>query len=272
MSAIATAETFESRIARLDGTLFNYVLSQSTENDRRSLLAVQLALRERGDYVYLEIGSYRGGSLQPFLADPRCRKIISIDPRPPILPDERGENLSYYDNTTAAMLNELKAVPSAELGKIQSIEASTETILPKSLSVKPDVCFIDGEHTDAAVLRDSLFCFEALNGNGCITYHDANIVYNGIYLFIQELQRRGMRFQAANLSDSVFLIEVGATSISESAHIKSMQRESYKGYLWSLRENDLYRSFYNRSGFKLYRRLKAKTWNRVAGRMKRLFS
>ena len=79
---------FESMIRDLDLGLFAQITSQSTESDKRSLLAVQDAVREivgpEGKYNYLEIGSYLGGSIQPHLIDQRCERIFSIDKRPKV--------------------------------------------------------------------------------------------------------------------------------------------------------------------------------------------
>src|SRR5947209_1057855 len=101
----------ETRIQGQDISLFRHVLSQSTDDDKRSLLALQAGLREQvKEFVYLEIGSYKGGSLQPYVVDPRCARIISIDPRPNTLPDARGSE-RYSENTTTGMLQLLSAIP-----------------------------------------------------------------------------------------------------------------------------------------------------------------
>jgi hypothetical protein len=244
------------------------VLSQSTDGDKRSLLAIQRAMRETrraARYVYLEIGSFMGGSLQPHVPDPLCRKIISIDPRPPSLPDERGI-AAYPQNTAENMLRGLARVPGAELAKITTIEAGTGTLDPLSIEPRPDFCFIDGEHTDEAVLRDSRFCESALKGEGWLVYHDANIVYEGLIAFLADLQQRGVVFRACNFEDSVFLIELGDCRLSESPMMSGPRQSSGKGYLWSLHENDLYRRFYWLVNSKAYRWLKARTWSRLFGK------
>src|SRR4051812_29146328 len=53
------------RVAALDVTLFSEIPSQTDAWDRRALLALhQAAARGTSTFVYLEIGSYLGGSLQ----------------------------------------------------------------------------------------------------------------------------------------------------------------------------------------------------------------
>lgn len=57
-------KSFDQRISDLDLGLFEKIESQSTDCDKQSLLACQLAVREQtGNYNYLEIGSYIGGSI-----------------------------------------------------------------------------------------------------------------------------------------------------------------------------------------------------------------
>ena len=71
------------RIDDLDLSVFDLVPSQTSDAEKRSLLAVQRAVARRfGAYNYLEIGSHLGGSLQPHVRDPRCAHIDSIDLRP----------------------------------------------------------------------------------------------------------------------------------------------------------------------------------------------
>ena len=123
---------FETRLASLDTTLFQYVLSQMPEEDQQSLLALQAAVRARHkQFAYLEIGSYMGGSLQSFVVDPCCQKIISIDPRLNEYADTRGPH-PYPENTTAKMIESLGKIPGADVRKIQSIEAGTDTIRPEA--------------------------------------------------------------------------------------------------------------------------------------------
>ncbi len=237
-------ESFDSQIGRLDVGLFHWILSQSTENDRRALLAIQLALRERlPSYAYLEIGSYKGGSLQPFLLDPRCAQIHSIDLRPREARDVRGGQ-NYSENTTACMLRLLASIPGAQLHKVKTYEAATGDIPIATVSPKPNLCFVDGEHTDEAVLGDSRFCLDVLAENGCIVYHDANLVYRGLNMFLEELSSGHRKFRAFHLSDSIFFLEFDELRVSERPYLKALLNENYKGYLWSLAASDDYRRFY----------------------------
>ena len=76
------------RVAKGDLSLFDALPAELTPADRGMLLALQAIVAGRHpDYRYLEIGSHRGGSIQPHLFDRRCPDIISIDPRPVSQPD-----------------------------------------------------------------------------------------------------------------------------------------------------------------------------------------
>src|ERR1700755_1485638 len=122
----------EQAIGDLDLKLFAKIESQSTDNDKRSLLACQLATRELAPgYNYLEIGSYLGGSIQPHLLDEKCARIFSIDMRPEKQPDERGANYTYLNNSTARMMEKLRDVDADGLAKITTIDGDTRSLDPK---------------------------------------------------------------------------------------------------------------------------------------------
>lgn len=254
--------SFEEAISRLDTALFRHVPSQSTPNDQVSLLALQCALRElHGAYHYLEIGSYRGGSLQTYVVDPRCVAIHSIDPRPPALPDARGETLNYRDNSAEAMLKALAQIPGADVSKIRTFDAGTDTLQAADVPVPVDLCFVDGEHTDLSVLRDARFCLQVMKPDGCIVFHDANIVYGGIAQFIHSLEAERRYFAAYNLPDSLFVVELGNGQLGETRPLSEQRNRAYVGYLWSMLENDKYRRFWNRRSVALVRTLRRRIWN-----------
>ena len=63
--------------------------SQTSPTDKLSLLQIRDIFKKTlPTYSYLEIGSYLGGSLTPFLKDPQCSHILSIDERNRQQPDE----------------------------------------------------------------------------------------------------------------------------------------------------------------------------------------
>jgi hypothetical protein len=194
-------------VAEGDISLYRYIGSQTSEADRRSLLSIHNALAQRAaTFSYVEIGSHLGGTLQAFIADPRCRRIVSIDPRPPAQPDDRGPMFAYEGNSTARMRTLLARVPGADMAKLETVELSTENIAPGRLA-RPDLCVIDGEHTYAAALRDARFCRAAMQGAGVILFHDREVIEPAILDFLRETTGP---VTAYALRGSFFVIELGA--------------------------------------------------------------
>jgi hypothetical protein len=245
--------TIAERIDQLDVGLFDHIPSETTRNDRRSLLALHYVVKTFvRRFVYLEIGSHLGGSLQSFVVDPDCTQIISIDPRPLIQDDARGLSFAYPDNSTARMLSLLRQIPGADTNKIRPIEAGTDRI-SSSMVPAVDLCLIDGEHTDQAALRDARFCLSVIQQDGCLAFHDAHIVYRGLNTFINELKQTSRPFRAYALPDSLFVIEIGAWRFCDTPAIHAMLCDGYQSYLWSLMANDRYREILNRSIFRFLR-------------------
>jgi hypothetical protein len=250
---------FENLLSNLDLNLFKYIGSQTSENDKRSLLACQYAVRNlSSEYSYLEIGSHLGGSIQPFLLDPQCRNIYSIDRRPEMQPDERGIDCVYKDNSTQRMLNNLKEVSETGLAKITCFDSDSSEVPPESITERPQVCFIDGEHTDEAAQRDFQFCLKVLADNGAIIFHDAAVIYNALNRIIETLKEKQITFTAYHLPDVMFVIEIGDFPIHKSPHIHKMLINNYEGYLASLMFNDSYRQFANKSILRWYRRFRVR--------------
>jgi hypothetical protein len=156
------------------------------------------------------------------------------------------------------MVELLGSIPGADLSKLHTIEGSTDSLDPSALPIVPNLCLVDGEHTDEAALGDGMFCAAATAFNGCIAFHDTNVVFNGVQSFVDNLDERGVSYEAYNLADSLFVVELGESRLLECEPVSSLLRESYRGYLWSLAANEPFRAFYNRRAFQLARRTKAR--------------
>lgn len=249
-------QNFETLLSNLDLKLFEKINSQSTEQDKKSLLACQLAVRHlQPNYNYLEIGSYLGGSIQPHLLDDQCAKIYSIDKRPEQQPDERGIDFVYQNNSTERMLEHLRKVAPEKLEKINTIDGDTGEIDPAEIKEDIQLCFIDGEHTDKAAVRDFKFCLDILDTKGgAIIFHDAHITYNGIDECITILQNKKLKFRAYNLPTVVFVIEINDFPLHQNTQIFDLLINNYNGYLGSLQYNDEYRKFANRFPFGMIRK------------------
>ena len=246
---------FEQNLNDLDLRLFDAIPSQSTDDDNRSLLAVQRRTRElAGNYSYLEIGSYLGGSIQPHLLDAKCKTIWSIDKRPKAQPDERGFEWKYNNNSTTRMLEMLKGV-AEDVSKVKTIDGDSREIAANKILDKIDLCFIDGEHTDESAFADFKFCLTVLSENGVIMFHDSQITYGGIAESLRYLTEKDISHRAYVLPNVLFVVEIGGFPLYKDEKIAAMLAENHKSYLYALGDNDRYRRFANRFPFGTLRRL-----------------
>jgi hypothetical protein len=251
------ADAFSARLDRLDITIFDAIPSESTPWDKRSLLACQHAVRMQwSPYVYLEIGSHLGGSLQPHVLDPACAVMHSIDPRPSQQPDARGQRFGYPGNSTGRMLANLSAA-GGETNRVICYEQTSGLLSPDVIVPAPHLCFIDGEHTDQAVLADFAFCQRVIAPGGLMLFHDAHIIYNALDAIVASLDRAGTVYRACHLPDTLFAIELGEGTLLEGTALAPVRRESYRGYVLSLQSTDRYRRFANQWLFRALRKVRA---------------
>ena len=180
------------KIENLDETLFQWIESQTTSEDRKALLSLQNITRTCfGNYLYMEIGSHLGGSLQPHLLDEKCSKIISIDPRPLVIKDERREEgYLYHDNSTARMYSLLQKIPDVDISKIVTYEKTAAELTSNDIQQGTSLFFIDGEHTHEAAYSDFRACFNFSNRPSIISFHDCFIVSRGIEKALHFLQEQ----------------------------------------------------------------------------------
>lgn len=201
-------ENFEGAVSALDISLFDHIRSQTSPDDKRALLAVQDFVRSRRErYAYLEIGSYLGGSLQTYIKDKKCRRIYSIDQRSAVVADNRfPKGLAYEGQVKSQqMLDNLRMLVS-DLGHLMVFDAQSSQVPTEKITLKPDLCFIDGEHTDHAVEADFNFCRSVMEKSGIVVFHDAFLVRDGINRIMRRLWMTGVRFKGYHLKSSVFVL------------------------------------------------------------------
>ncbi|MBL8826267.1 MAG: class I SAM-dependent methyltransferase [Planctomycetaceae bacterium] len=201
---------FEPRLEQLDIGLFQPISTQTSRGDKRSLLKLQACARQPGQYRYLEIGSHLGGTLQPHYVDPRCERIFSIDKRPAAQPDERGIIYEYHDNSTERMRANLRtAYPQADHDRLVTFDCDASDVNPTDITPRPEFCFIDGEHTNPAVLSDFAFCRQVCADDAVIAFHDTCFVFEGVRQIQRDLTAEGVRFIGVKLGGSVYAILLG---------------------------------------------------------------
>ncbi len=231
---------FDSRIGCGDLTLFA-IESQTSDRDRKSLLLAQSLIRSYcGKHNYLEIGSHLGGTLLPYLKDPRCLQVHSVDPRPLIQPDERGRSYEYVENSTSRMIEQLQTHCTArELEKLTTWNFDVSKIPSYSYGCRFDIALIDGEHTNQAAFRDFVYIVPALQRDALIVFHDANIIIDAILNVETLLRSNGTDFTSFVMPDCVAIIALrgiidlakgvlGPSSLERAAYLEYSRREIAK--------------------------------------------
>ena len=198
-----------SKISQID--LLFPIESQSSVRDKEFLLATQRLIGDAAQhYDYLEIGSFLGGSLAPFLRDPACASILSIDERGKTLPDERGALFDYAGITTQSMLDRLHQAGLAT-AKLTTHDGPIDTLPPSDRRF--DLAFIDGEHTDQACFRDFLWALPLMKPDAAVVFHDSSLIYKAIRMIGLLLRKEGRPFVFLKHDNSemsaIFLGELG---------------------------------------------------------------
>lgn len=217
------------RVEHLDAQLFSKIPSQSSERERIALLAIQRAtVQEFEHYVYLEIGSHLGGSIQPHYLHPRCSKIYSIDPRPAQQPDDRHDGIMvpYENNSSERMLSLLAGLEEGPLAKVQCIEMDASRVDPMQIDSQPHIAFIDGAHTYEAVLSDFSFCRRVLHQMGTIVFHDFQIVDAAVMKILSQLRREGVKYLGVKLDDTVFALFFSPKIARGDPYLRRMSRRT----------------------------------------------
>jgi Methyltransferase domain len=248
--------TIGGRLEALDLGLFDSIESETSAEDRRSLLALQLACRRRHPrFGWLEVGSHLGGSLQALIRDPACTRIDSIDPRPEKFSDERlRPSIAYPDNSTERMIELLRELDGADVDKLVTHDAPTAELEPGEME-HPRICFVDGEHTDRACEADADFCRRAVADDGVIAFHDVWIVYRAIRSFISRLADEGVAHRLAYLPDSIVAVEIGSGDLLDDPAVVAQRLQAAPGVLWLVGMNNKYRTALQGRRARVLRRL-----------------
>jgi hypothetical protein len=222
----------ERKFEELDLTLFRAIPSQSSDGDKKSWLALQRSVRAACDrYVYLEIGSYQGGSMQPYLVDPKCQAIYSIDDRSLVPADDRGKDYYSYDgNSKERMLENLRKLDESQASKVMCFDGDAKDVDVNLLTHSPNLCFIDGEHTKAAVLSDFDFCLRVASKDAIIYFHDDWVIFPAIAEIIRRLKHQRIAFRSLKLGGITFAILLGESPAATDPHIRSVATDG-RAYL-----------------------------------------
>ena len=247
-------QNIAERVAAGDLSLFDMLPAELTASDRAMLLALQAIVGGRHpSYCYLEIGSHRGGSIQPHLLDSRCAEIISIDPRPASQPDERGNRFHYQDNSTARMIAELTALEPVQIAKVRTFDKTAAGVAETTSGIAANLIFVDGEHTDEAVKADCAAVLHMAAPGAVIVFHDAPIVYMGLAECLRTLHKAGRTLTAFPLPDTLFVVMLDDEDPLARPEFARLRTEIGVAYLAGMTLNNGYRRFYRMQPLRLVR-------------------
>jgi hypothetical protein len=172
--------------------------SQTSINDKIFILkTINILNKKVNTYKYLEIGSYLGGSLTPFLLDENCKKIFSIDKREQCIADARNELWNYKNITENDMLNTIKQL-GLNYKKILCFNGDIKNFKSKD---KFDLIFIDGEHTNVKCFEDFIYSENLIKKNSIIMFHDSSIIHKALELILIHLKKKNFVFFKKNNSE-----------------------------------------------------------------------
>jgi len=224
------------------------ISSQTLPNDKLFLLGSMRLARKTGSYAYLEIGSFQGGSLTPFLMDPACKVVLSIDERGRVQPDERGISYDYSRITTETMLDELNRC-CVGTEKLRTFDGSIHALTDNYIA-SFDVAFIDGEHTDEACFRDFLWTLPLMKPDAIIMFHDSRLIYKSLKLIMVYLDKTKIAytfFKRANSEMSALFFG----NYCNMDHVQYFGTKENPSVFFSCAETDRIKSqFRNRARFR----------------------
>ncbi len=173
--------------------------SQTSYIDKKVLLnIIKLIKRKKKKFNYLEIGSFLGGSLTPFLSENICQLVMSIDKRNQKQDDERNEEWSYKNIDEKDMINGLKKY-GLNTSKLKTFNGDIKDFKTKK---KFDLSFIDGIHTDINTFSDFLNVLNFTTKDSIILFHDSSIIFKSISMINLLLLKKNYKFKLAKFKNS----------------------------------------------------------------------
>ena len=141
------------------------------------------------------------------------------------------------------MLELLGNVPEANLAHLADLRRRAPTRSTPRRSDRPEVCFVDGEHTNPACQRDAEFCRR--RDTGPRTHRVPRCWHRlpGGRCIRRPLTSERVPHRTAYLPDSIFVIELGDLKLlDDPAVVLNRCLAAGTGVLWLLESNDRYRA------------------------------
>jgi hypothetical protein len=187
------------------------IKSELSDMDKKSLLLIKEAIKElKGNFNYFEVGSYKGDTLVPFLADPYCKDIFSVDHRPSKVYDERGYEKIYIGNTTESMVKRLSKYCSAEqLKKLLCCEGTVNSTVTDAALIGEqkwfDLFMFKGNCSVDQLIEDFEVSWKTANETAVFIIHNSKLLKPAIEAIMKTAEKRHLI--GYTLPENFFIIE-----------------------------------------------------------------
>jgi len=222
--------------------------------EKNAYLVLLDLVSKSGDFDYLEVGSYLGGSLAPFLVAPKCKKVISIDKRGQNQPDERGMRYDYRSISENDMIESLHK-NNIDTSKLHCFNGDINDyqFMP---DLKIKIALIDGEHTDYACFRDFVYLKDHLHQDSILVFDDSNLVFKSIRNVKTLLESQAIAFSVLRFKETRFVVFLFGDFINEleSHDLVDLDLETY----FAESEDELFK-------FNTYNRISLRDYVNIAG-------
>jgi hypothetical protein len=98
------------------------------------------------------------------------------------------------------------------VAKLVCFDSTASEVAFQEIEVAPELCFIDGEHTAAAVMSGFAFCRRVCAPDAIIYFHDDWVICSALRQILRELRRKEIRHRAVKLPGCTFAILLGESS------------------------------------------------------------
>lgn len=103
-------------------------------------------------------------------------------------------------------------LPEVSPEKLITFDSNASAVDPAAITEAPDICFVDGENTNTAVVSDFHFCLRVARSDAIIVMHDAGILAEGLRIVRRELDMKGIPHVRLMLAGSVYAIALGKSA------------------------------------------------------------
>ena len=129
------------------------------------------------------------------------------------------------------------AFPAVPTKKLKTFDCDASELPAEEIAERPDLCFIDGEHTNKAVYCDFQFCLKICQKDAMIVFHDSGFIYRGISKIKKSLSGEGAIFQGMMLSGSIYVILLNNAIGLFSKSLETFRQD--ESAYWRLARRDL---------------------------------